>query len=467
MEFNKSIFLNLYFSCKNLNNKDMFSKRDPMIELYMDDTLVGRTEIIKNNLNPSFNTPVKIQYYFEKRQNLTIKVIDIDDEKELTGDNLGQAKGIKLAKMDLFGKSDPYYSIYRIVGPKKVKVYQSEVIKKTLNPEWKAVIISKENLNVNCLAEGQRYSVEVYDHDKFGSDDYIGEVEFENLFYNITPDGQEFRGILSVQKTVSSYQVISNYNFATELITYPYLLSPISFIDAMRMGMNLHIMCAVDYTSSNGKMHDVKTNEMNPYQTALSAVGQVLEPYDHDKKFSFFGTRDQLVLADMGSAKGGDMDWRANKRRYYSDDFYQIINAVADKAEADMMRKFPPNSHRLPSDYYILFFVIDGDEFDRDGTVRALVRASALPMSIVLIGVGGSNFTNISKYDADDRPLSVDGVSTIRDIIQFVKFNEFKDNCEINMTKLASKVLAKVPTQIETFIGLYDCNNVGTIHSEN
>ncbi|OUM65087.1 hypothetical protein PIROE2DRAFT_69142 [Piromyces sp. E2] len=738
MEFNKSIFLNLYFSCKNLKDKDVFSKSDPMIELYMNDALVGRTEIIKNNLDPSFNTPVKIQYYFEKRQNLTIKVIDIDDEKKFTGDSIGQvtttlgdivsqepetpytrsiengggtmtimfeeiipdtrkiltaqyvasgsglvtqemkkgstytkvmekfiiqAKGIKLTKMDLFGKSDPYYSIHRIVGPKKVKVYQSEVIKKTLNPEWKAAIISKENLDENCLAEGQRYSVEVYDHDKLGSDDYIGEVEFENLFYNITPDGQEFRGILvdksgkgkqkenrgeivltvtydikSVQETVSSYQVISNYNFATNLTTYPNLLSPISFIDAMRMGMNLHIMCAVDYTSSNRTMHDVKANEMNPYQTALSAVGQVLEPYDHDRKFSFYGygakkngvfppyftvgeteeveggvqgildtyartrdqielgdmgtakggdmdwrankgryycddfyqiinavadkaeadmirkfppnshrlpsdyyilffvidgdgfdpnemnpyqtalsavgqvlepydhdrkfsfygygakkngvfppyftvgeteeveggvqgildtyarTRDQIELGDMGTAKGGDMDWRANKGRYYCDDFYQIINAVADKAEADMMGKFPPNSHRLPSDYYILFFVIDGDGFDRDGTVRALIRASALPMSIVLIGVGGSDFTNLSKFDADDRPLSVDGVSTIRDIVQFVKFNECKDNGEINMTKLASEVLAEVPTQVETFIGLYGCTlptNVG------
>jgi len=433
-----------------------------------------------------------------------------------------QAKGIKLEKMDMFGKSDPYFYIYRCVGPKKVEIYKSEVIKKTLNPEWKEIIILKENMDGNCFVAGQKYLIEVYDYDKVGSDDLIGSVEIEDLFYNTSPDGQEFKGVLtdtsgkgkhkdhrgeivlniryemrSDQITLNSYKVISNYNFANNLQAYPSLLSPVSFMDAMRMGMTLHIMCAVDYTASNGSMHDVKDNEMNPYQTALSAVGQVLEPYDHDRRFSFYGygaykdnvfppyftvgeteeveggiqgildtyarTRDHFRLGDMGTAKGGDMDWRANQGRYYCDDFYQIINAVSDKAEADMMIKFPPNSHQLPTDYYILFFVIDGDGFDKDGTIRALVRASALPVSIVLIGVGGSNFTNLSQFDADGMPLSVDGLSTIRDIVQFVKFNECKDNGVINMTKLASEVLAEVPTQVETFIGLYGCSLPNTL----
>jgi len=123
------------------------------------------------------------------------------------------------------------------------------------------------------------------------------------------------------------------------------------------------------------------------------------------------------------------MDWRANNGKYYCDDFYQIINAVSDKAENIMLTKFPPNSQKLPSDYYILFFVIDGDGFDMDGTIRALIRASSLPMSIVLIGVGSNKFKNLSKFDADDKPLTVDGISTIRDIVQFVKFDE----CKIKM----------------------------------
>jgi len=274
MQSNKCIFLNLFFSCKNLADKDVLSKSDPMIELYMNNEYMGRTEKVKNNLNPSFNTPIKVQYYFEKLQNLEIRIIDIDNDKTMTGDNLGHvnttlgtivsqepetpftlpvengkgtvtiifeevipsvrktytseyvangglvtqelkkgssytevtekfiinAKGINLAKMDLFGKSDPYYCIYRLIGQKKVQIYKSEVIKKNLNPIWKTAVINLENMDGNYLVEGQRYWIEVYDYDKFGSDDLIGEVEIVNLFYNISPQGQEFRGILTDKK---------------------------------------------------------------------------------------------------------------------------------------------------------------------------------------------------------------------------------------------------------------------------
>ena len=560
MQSNKSIFLNLYFSCKNLADRDVFSKSDPMIELYMNGNFVGRTEIIKNNLNPFFNTPIKIEYTFERLQNIEIKIIDIDDQKKMTGDNLGNvntnlgtivaqepgmdftlpvkngkgtvtityeeiniigrkslmsdyvasnnflatqeikkgqsyniisekfiidAKGLNLEKKDQFGKSDPYYYIYRLVGQNKIKIYKSEIIKKNLNPVWKTAYIDLDNLDSNCLASDEKYLIEVYDYDKYGSDDFIGSVKLQDLFYDITPDGKEFKGILTgkseknkkkgeivlniryesnyKEKISESYSVIANYNFVKDLNVYPNLQSSISFIDAMKMGMKLHVICAVDFTGSNGKMHDIDANKMNPYQIALLSVGQVLEPYDHDRKFSFFGyggykdnefppyftvgeteeidggiqgildtyakARDHITLGDMGTAKGGDMDWRANNGKYYCDDFYQIINAVSDKAENVMLTKFFPNSQKLPSDYYILFFVIDGDGFDMDGTIRALIRASSLPMSIVLIGVGSNKFKNLSKFDADDKPLAVDGISTIRDIVQFVKFDE----CKIKM----------------------------------
>ena len=50
---------------------------------------------------------------------------------------------------------------------------------------------------------------------------------------------------------------------------------------------------AIDYTGSNG---DPKTPESlhflgprNSYETAISKVGEILEPYDYDKKYPVFG----------------------------------------------------------------------------------------------------------------------------------------------------------------------------------
>jgi hypothetical protein len=50
------------------------SKSDPEVHVYMRDsktknyTLVGKTEMILNNLNPDFTKTFTIDYYFEKEQ---------------------------------------------------------------------------------------------------------------------------------------------------------------------------------------------------------------------------------------------------------------------------------------------------------------------------------------------------------------------------------------------------------------
>ncbi|KAH3757429.1 hypothetical protein Pelo_10755 [Pelomyxa schiedti] len=59
--------------------------------------------------------------------------------------------------------------------------------------------------------------------------------------------------------------------------------------------------------------------------------------------------------------------------------------------------------HRITAtfEYMVLCFFIDGDGFRIPATNRAIIRASAPPISIVLVGVGRSPFANLSKFDAD------------------------------------------------------------------
>ncbi len=71
---NLSNKVELSFSCRNLADLDTFSKSDPQVHVLIKDSrasqyyLVGKTEMIKNNLNPDFVTTIKIDYYFEKEQ---------------------------------------------------------------------------------------------------------------------------------------------------------------------------------------------------------------------------------------------------------------------------------------------------------------------------------------------------------------------------------------------------------------
>ena len=74
-----------FTQCKNLVNKDLFSKSDPMLFVDIMDgrtgvfERLGVTEMIKDNLNPEFKREIELNYVFEKKQHLRITILDVDD----------------------------------------------------------------------------------------------------------------------------------------------------------------------------------------------------------------------------------------------------------------------------------------------------------------------------------------------------------------------------------------------------
>jgi Ca2+-dependent lipid-binding protein len=78
--------IELFLSCRSLKDLDVFSKSDPYIKVsYKRDfsqqhyTPLGRTETIKNNINPNFSKTFPIDYIFESRQDIRFDVYDDDD----------------------------------------------------------------------------------------------------------------------------------------------------------------------------------------------------------------------------------------------------------------------------------------------------------------------------------------------------------------------------------------------------
>ena len=77
--------------------------------------------------------------------------------------------------------------------------------------------------------------------------------------------------------------------------------------------------------------------------------------------------------------------------------------------------------------YYVLMMLTDGVVTDIDETCQALVAASHLPMSVIIVGVGNADFSLMEFLDGDDGSL-VDrfGNTAARDIVQFVPFRDFQ-----------------------------------------
>lgn len=55
--------------------------------------------------------------------------------------------------------------------------------------------------------------------------------------------------------------------------------------------------------------------------------------------------------------------------------------------------------------YFVLFILTDGEIHDMKQTIDSIVASSHLPLSIIIVGVGDADFTNMSILDDDDGNL--------------------------------------------------------------
>lgn len=75
---------------------------------------------------------------------------------------------------------------------------------------------------------------------------------------------------------------------------------------------------------------------------------------------------------------------------------------------------------------------------DIAATTDAIVKASHLPMSLIIVGVGGADFTDMNELDGDNGVLmSPSKQPAKRDIVQFVPFREFQ---KVGLQPRTSKV---------------------------
>ena len=105
-----------------------------------------------------------------------------------------------------------------------------------------------------------------------------------------------------------------------------------------------------------------------------------------------------------------------------------------------------------PANYFVLLIITDGIITDLDATKQAVIAASHLPLSIIIVGVGQEDFTAMDELDSDDQLLSHNGRTAERDIVQFVEMQKFVTGqgryASWNKELLAREVLFEIPDQL-------------------
>jgi len=405
---------------------------------------------------------------------LTVRAHVKNDNSELILHMEPSARG--LDKKDLMGKSDPYFVVKtaRVFDPSNRQntgqsiLHKSEVIKKTLDPVWKPV-----NLEVPNSLYNEPIELSVWDWDDGTPHDLIGtnSIILSRLVAS--------QGTGPIQIPVIHDKKVGGKKYTdsgTFVISNFMCQEKPTFLKYLQGGLRLNFSVGIDFTASNGmpdnptSLHYMTENAnpnqggamvpMNDYLQALYAVGQVLQDYDADRRFPAMGFGGKLLndTVSFNFALNGQVDPHCIGIDGIVQAYKQALKAVRLSGPtnfAPLIRYIMDLTARggfskQNQFYNILMIITDGEITDEKETVSAIVEASRLPMSIIIVGVGSADFRAMELLDSDKGKLRDSrGNTAARDIVQFVPFNPFKN---LPTERFSSAVLQELPASIVDYM---------------
>lgn len=500
-----NINVELTISAKNLRDMDCFSKSDPMCVVFCYEKTkgwseYGRTEVIKNTLNPEFATKIPIGYRFEEMQKMKFQLFDVDgrstslDEHESLGEiectlgqivssanftcplhlysnsNAGQLtvlseeignlkeevellfRGEEFKKSGLLSKPDPFLAIYKERNPQSQLIYRSSYIKDTCKPQWPKfflpmrLLMWKNEPDCNLL-------IQCWNYNQNGSHKLVGEVR--------TTTQEMLKAPQTFILTKKKYQDKSQGKLILE---HAIVNKTYSFLDFVNGGgTQLNCTFAIDFTASNGMPNSSSSlHFLSPYLTqyeqALQSVGYVLQDYDSDKQFPVLGFGAKIPpngvvsheffvnLSPNPFCAGVEGVIQAYRRCLQAIELHGPTNFAPVIQHVTQFASANTNGEH----YFILLILTDGEITDMAKTKQAIIAASRFPMSIIIVGIGEADFSSMEELDGDNGLLTQNRETAVRDIVQFVPLREFKSNSSIE--KLANAVLAEIPDQLVSYM---------------
>jgi len=471
---------------------------------------IGHTETLKDNLDPFFTTPIAIDFRFQETQKLQFQVFDVDKAR-CTGGNIGgdllglfhctlgqvvgspgrtlignlegpkqkgkikifaeecvemksqiyfNLRGVKLANRDgWFGTSDPYLVFKRRRPDGSFKqVLRTETVRDNLNPQWKPFQIPLHRLCQGNMEE--LVYIDCNDQDDNGKFDEIGHVEVTVRQLLSSP----ILKLLHPRGKVKSVGTIESVS-PTKIIEVP------TFIDYLAGGLELHLLVAIDFTASNGNPRDRNSlhynnqsnpEHQNPYEQAIRAVASILMPYSRTGKImplGYGGHINNQVNHCFTLCNNGDHFVHSVEGLLHAYNealvtvalsgptyFHQVIEYAMKVASS-----FKDDSSQQK--YMLLLIITDGVIMDMNETISALVQASNLPVSVVIVGVGNADFSQMEELDGDGKALCCPFTHKVakRDIVQFVAMQKYHQCNANSMERLTADVLGEIPSQVVAY----------------
>uniref|UniRef100_A0A0N5A400 C2 domain-containing protein n=1 Tax=Parastrongyloides trichosuri TaxID=131310 RepID=A0A0N5A400_PARTI len=475
---------------------------------------IGKTEVIWNCLNPEWSTKIKLDYKFSERQRLMFEVYDktrpkkrlgccqlllheivgakynritthlLEDGKrygEITviAEELSKGRqesvyfivsATKLDRKDFLGKCDPFLKISRINYDDTLHLaYRSRYHEQNLNPKWKPFEI---HINQLCYGDKNReFLIECYDWDQDGNHDLVGQCK---TTVNRMVTGQDkLIPLIHPKKVKKSKKYVNSGILHLHKV---YCWMDYTFLDFITGGTQLDYHVVVDFTHSNlpmedqSSLHRIDPDEPNQYEIAIAAIAETCQHYNRSKIFNGYGFGARLP-GDNKVHYNFPLNLETNNPRCYGiEGLLEAYMIAQSQVELSGPTNFAPTirfaarqAAMIPNDgsrYCVVLIITDGVISDMEKTKEEIIKASSLPLSIIIVGVGYDSFEEMKELDSDKVMLNFNGKYAKRDIVQFVQLRNFlpphrvmtEEERSTAKEALAREVLEEVPEQLTSYM---------------
>jgi vacuolar-type H+-ATPase subunit F/Vma7 len=498
-------FVELSVKCTDLSVIDRFTSINPVVYFLIEEDSIfqfkDQTEVQEKTTSPSFITPFRLAYSFEKQ--LRFK-LDVYDNKLLID---GKPTKNSLIGTNVFNVHEivcsPGHTLTKpLLNPLNKKkdlgtftVHSEEIQESTREVEMVCGLFSGKS-KISCifkiLKQSQDDFMPIYQSEnvtyeknqviwkkfKIASSRFCGNDENKIVRIEVFQVTQELKLMGSCETSLKKLnEKCFEYVLMKggKVIDLKFMVHHFSlnerhtFLEYVRGGCEISMMIAIDFTKSNGdpaletSLHYLDKEKPNEYIQAIRAVGEILQYYDSDKKIPVYGFGAKIppsfsIISHCFAVNNNIFDPEVQGieevitsyadvipklQLYGPTHFSEVIHTSIEYAESAKV-------NQEKQQYFILLILTDGIINDLDETIDELVVACDLPISIIIVGVGNEDFSMMKFLDADENPLfsKTYQAAPSRDIVQFVPFRDFKQKSYA----LAREVLQEIPQQVTEFM---------------